>query len=133
MGTGVDIISLVNLALCIAIVILGYLGYKKNKDALVRYVRALASSFRFMRDPANRDEVVRIIVDTTGSTEDIARQTLQLYFEPERGVIPRQGEIDVKGFTQVIQTMGEVGELKAPLPSVGRFFDLQYLKAAGLQ
>jgi len=29
--------------------------------------------------------------------------------------------------------MGEVGELKAPLPPVDRFMDLQYLKAAGLQ
>lgn len=106
---------------------------ENNKDALVRYARALATSFRYMRDPANRDEVVRIILDTTGSSDQIARQTLQLYFEPERGVVPRQAEIDMKGFAQVIQTMGEVGELKAPLPSVDRFVDLQYLKAAGLQ
>ena len=104
-----------------------------NKDALVRYARALASSFRYMRDPANRDEVVRIILDTTGSSDQIARQTLQLYFEPERGVVPKQAEIDMKGFAQVIQTMGEVGELKAPLPPVERFVDLQYLKLAGLQ
>src|SRR6266480_4603689 len=60
---------------------------EKNKDALVRYGRALASSYRFMRDPANRDEVVRIMLDTTGSSEVIARQTLQLYFEPDRGVV----------------------------------------------
>ena len=39
----------------------------------------------------------------------------------------------MKGFAQVIQTMGEVGELKAPLPPVERFVDLQYLKLAGLQ
>jgi NitT/TauT family transport system substrate-binding protein len=106
---------------------------QKNKDALVRYVRALASSFRYMRDPANRDEVVRIVVETTGSSEDIARQTLSLYFEPDRGVVPKQGEIDVKGFAQVIQVMSEAGELKAPLPRVERFIDLQYLRAAGIQ
>jgi ABC-type nitrate/sulfonate/bicarbonate transport system substrate-binding protein len=106
---------------------------EKNKDALVRYARALAASYRFMREPANRDEVVRIILGTTGSSEAIARQTLQLYFEPDRGVVPRQGEIDVKGFNEVIRVMGEVGELKPPLPPVERFIDLQYLKAAGLQ
>ena len=106
---------------------------EKNKDALVRYVRALASSFGFMREPANRDEVVRIVLDTTGSSEDIARQTLSLYFEPDRGVVPKQGEIDVKGFAEVIRVMGEVGELKPPLPQVERFIDLQYLKAAGIQ
>jgi NitT/TauT family transport system substrate-binding protein len=106
---------------------------EKNKETLIRYVRGLASAYRFMREPANRDEVVRIVLNTTGSSEEIARQTLSLYFEPDRGVVPKQGEIDVKGFAQVIQVMAEAGELKPPLPAPERFIDLQYLKAAGLQ
>lgn len=106
---------------------------EKNKDALVRYVRGLASAYRFIRDPANREEVVKIVLDTTGSSEDIARKTLSLYFEPDRGVMPKQGEIDVKGLAQVIQFMGEAGELKPPLPGPERFVDLQYLRAAGIQ
>jgi ABC-type nitrate/sulfonate/bicarbonate transport system substrate-binding protein len=105
----------------------------KNKDALVRYVKALAASYGYMRDPVNRDEVGAIVVETTGSSEAIARQILQLYFEPDRGVVPKQGEIDVKGFNEVIRIMGEVGELKAPLPTVERFIDLQFLHAAGIQ
>jgi ABC-type nitrate/sulfonate/bicarbonate transport system substrate-binding protein len=106
---------------------------EKNQEALVGYVRALASAFRFMRDPANRNEVVKIILDTTGTSEDIARQTLALYFEPDRGVIPKQGEIDMKGFSEVIRVMAEAGELKPPLPAADRFVDLRYLKAAGIQ
>ena len=105
----------------------------QNKDALVRYARALASSYRYMRAAHNRDEVVRLIVETTGTTERIARQTLGLYFEPERGVFPKAGEIDVKGFDEVLRVMAEAGELKPPMPPAGRFIDLQYLKAAGLQ
>jgi len=27
----------------------------------------------------------------------IARETLKLYFEPDRGVFPKQGELDLKG------------------------------------
>src|SRR3989442_5942366 len=57
---------------------------EKNQEALVRYVRGLASAYRFMRDPNNRDEVVRMAIETTGSSEDIVRQTLGLYFEPDR-------------------------------------------------
>ena len=106
---------------------------EENKDALVRYVRGLASAFRFMRDPSNRDEVVRMAMATTGSPEEIVRQTLSLYFEPDRGVVPKQAELDVKGLGQVIQFMAEAGELKPPLPVPERFVDLQYLKAAGLQ
>jgi ABC-type nitrate/sulfonate/bicarbonate transport system substrate-binding protein len=106
---------------------------EKNKDALVRYVRGLASAFRFMHDPASRDEVVRMAAETTGSSEEIARQTLALYFEPDRGVVPKQAELDIKGLGQVIHFMAEAGELKPPLPAAERFVDLQYLKAAGLQ
>ena len=106
---------------------------EKNQEALVCYVRGLASAFRFMRNSANRDEVVRMTAETTGSPEEIARQTLSLYFEPDRGVVPKQGELDVKGLGQVIQFMAEAGELKPPLPAPERFVDLQYLKAAGLQ
>jgi hypothetical protein len=69
----------------------------------------------------------------TGSSEDIARQTLALYFEPDRGVMPRQGGIDIAGLTQVIAFMGEGGMLAAPLPPPERFVDLRYLKAASVE
>ena len=104
-----------------------------NKDSLARYIRGLAAAFRFMRAPANREEVVKIIQETTGSSEEIARETLKLYFEPDRGVFPKQGELDLKGLSQVIQFMADTGDLKPPLPPVERFVDLQYLRAAGIQ
>ena len=104
-----------------------------NRDAVVRYVRGLASAFRFVRQPANREEVVKIVIETTGSPEEIARQTLALYFEPEKGVFPKAGELDLKGLGQVVQFMAEAGELKPPLPPAERFVDLQYLHAAGIQ
>jgi NitT/TauT family transport system substrate-binding protein len=104
-----------------------------NKDVLVRFVRAIASSLRFVRDPANRDEVVKTMMSVTGATEDIARQTLAFYFEPDRGVIPKQGEINIAGLAQVIAFMGEGGMLQQPLPQPEPFIDLQYLKAAGIE
>ena len=104
-----------------------------NKDAVLRYVRGLASSFKFIRDPANRKAVAKTIVETTGSSAPIAEQTLALYFEPERKVLPQQGELNLNGLTQVIAFMGEAGTIKTPLPAAKRFVDLQYLEAAGLQ
>jgi len=69
----------------------------------------------------------RSIVETTGSSQAIAEQSLALFFEPDRNVLPKQGEIDVKGLAQVIAFMGEAGTLEDPLPPPERFFDLQYL------
>jgi ABC-type nitrate/sulfonate/bicarbonate transport system substrate-binding protein len=106
---------------------------QQHKEAVVRYVRALASAFKFIRDPARRTDVVRAIVETTGFPEANARLTLQLYFEPERKVLPQRGEIDMKGMATAIAFMGDAGVLKQPLPSPDRFVDLQYLKAAGVE
>jgi ABC-type nitrate/sulfonate/bicarbonate transport system substrate-binding protein len=104
-----------------------------NKEAIVRYVRALSSAFRFIRDPAKRDQLIRTIVDTTGFAEANAKLTLALYFEPDRRVLPKLGEINVRGMEQAIALMGEGGILKGPLPRAERFVDLQYLQAAGVQ
>ncbi|HUK41235.1 MAG TPA: ABC transporter substrate-binding protein, partial [Candidatus Acidoferrales bacterium] len=104
-----------------------------HKDVIARYLRGLAAAFRFIRDPSKRQAVIKTIVDTTGSSPAIADQTLKLFFEPERKVLPQQAEIELKGLTQAIVLMGEGGMLKEPLPAADRFVDLQYLRAAGLQ
>jgi ABC-type nitrate/sulfonate/bicarbonate transport system substrate-binding protein len=104
-----------------------------NKDSVVRYVRALAAAFKFIRDGANRDRVVQTVMRSTNSSEAIAQQTLALFFDPERGVLPKRGEIDLKGLAQVIAMLGEAGALKPPLPAPEQFVDLQYLRAAGVQ
>jgi NitT/TauT family transport system substrate-binding protein len=104
-----------------------------NKETLTRYVRALGAAFKFIRDPVNRKAVAKIIVETTDSSAEAAEQTLRLYFEPERGVLPRQGEVNLKGLAQVIAFMGEAGTLKGPLPMPERFVDLEYLKLAGIK
>ena len=106
---------------------------QSHADAMTHFVRALGDAFRFIRDPAHRDEVVKSIVELTGSSDDIARETLALYFDPDRGVLPRQAEIDRNGFAQVIAFMGEGGTIKPPLPTPDRFIDLRYLQAAGIE
>lgn len=104
-----------------------------NPDKVVPFVRAIAEAFRFIRHPANRDETIKLMVEQTGSSEEIARAVMTLYFDPDRGVMPRQAEIDLKGLAQVIAFMGEAGEVSTPLPPVERFVDLQFLQAAGVK
>jgi NitT/TauT family transport system substrate-binding protein len=104
-----------------------------HKDALVRYVRALAAAFRFIRDPSHRDDVVTTIADTSGFDQGNARLTLDLYLDPDRGVLPRRGEINPEAMKQVIAMMAEAGQLGRPLPAAARFVSLDYLQAAGIR
>lgn len=104
-----------------------------HKDTLVRYARANGEAYKFLRDKANRDEVVKIMGETLHTPADVARSMLQLYFEPDRGVLPKQAEISMPGIAKVIELLGQSGKLATPLPAAEKFVDLQYLKAAGLQ
>ena len=102
-----------------------------NKDALVRYVRALQLGVQVHPRSRQSRRGDRTIVETTGFAEGNAELTLALYFEPDRRVLPKAGEISIKGMEQVIALMGEGGVLKAPLPAAERFVDLQYLARRG--
>lgn len=106
---------------------------KAHREALTRFVRGMAGSFKFIHDPANRGRVIKVIADTTGCSKGIAGQTLDLFLQPGRDVLPDRGEIDVEGMRQVIAMMAGAGLLKSPLPRAQRFIDLQFLHAAGVE
>lgn len=105
---------------------------ERHEDEVVRYVRALAAAFRFIRAARNRDAVVATIVATEAVSEASARRTLELYFTPERHVLPEAGELDLEGLRRVIAFMADKGKLRAPLPAAERFIDQRYLLAAGI-
>jgi ABC-type nitrate/sulfonate/bicarbonate transport system substrate-binding protein len=106
---------------------------ESQMPAVIGFVAALADACRFIRDPARRAEVTKAVVELTGVSDDIARAILALYLDPDRGVVPKQAEIDLNGLAQVIAFMGEGGTIKPPLPSPERFVDLNYLRAAGVK
>ena len=99
----------------------------------IRYVRALASAFAFIRDPGNRAAVIAVVVDDTRCSVADAAATLDLYFKPERNVLPQRGEIDRAAMARTIAMMGDVGQIAPPLPAAERFLATQYLRAAGIE
>jgi ABC-type nitrate/sulfonate/bicarbonate transport system substrate-binding protein len=105
----------------------------QHKDAVVRFARAMGEAYRFMADPANREEVIAIAAESTGTSHDLAQEIYKFYYEPNLGVMPKQAEISMPGFATVIALLGEAGVLKQPLPPAARFVDLQFLQAAGMQ
>ena len=112
----------------------GTLGPAREQELLfARFFRATNARAQGTPGSGLGLSVAKAIVELTGTTDDIARATLALYLDPDRGVMPRQAEIDLKGLAQVIAFMGEGGTIKPPLPTPERFVDLRYLEAAGVK
>ena len=106
---------------------------EKNQEPLVRMVRGFAAAYEFMSDPKNRAEVTNILRDSLKVSDEIARQLFAPYTEPDKNVLPKRGELDLKAFDRVLKLMGEVGAIPTPVAPADRFVDLRYLKAAGIQ
>src|SRR5213594_3247317 len=106
---------------------------EKNKETLVRFVRAFAASHEFMNEPKNRGEVTNVVTESLKVPEEIARQLFASYLEPDKNVLPKRGELSLNAFNRVLALMGEAGVIPKPVPAAERFIDLRYLQAAGIQ
>jgi ABC-type nitrate/sulfonate/bicarbonate transport system substrate-binding protein len=104
-----------------------------HTDIVVALARAYGATFRYLRDPANRADVTKSVVELTGTNEQVARAVLALYYDPDRGVMPKQAEINMAGVAKVLTILSDAGQIGKPVPAVERFVDLQYLRAAHLQ
>ena len=71
--------------------------------------------------------------ETTDASPEILREALKFNYDPPRGIMPLHAEINMAGLTKVIDLLGASGALQAPLPPAEKFWELQYLKEAGLQ
>jgi ABC-type nitrate/sulfonate/bicarbonate transport system substrate-binding protein len=105
----------------------------QNKDTVVRFVRAMSATYAYINNPNNRAEITGIVRETGKISDAIAEQIFAPYLEVGRNVLPRRGEIDVGAFDRVLALMGDVGAIPKPVSPAGRFIDLQYLQAAGIQ
>ena len=101
----------------------------RNRNAVVKYIRATAAAMQFIQDPRNRDAVVRATATMMGNTEDRARQMLTYIWDPKHRVL--QPRLDMNNVTAAIALLGKFGVLKQPLPRAEQFIDASYARAAG--
>jgi len=85
--------------------------------ALVRYCSPRRRAEHSFAIPAQSQNHRENLVEATDSSSEIAEQTLKLFFEPERNVLPKQAEITSKVWPQVIAFLGERTHHKT-LPSL---------------
>jgi ABC-type nitrate/sulfonate/bicarbonate transport system substrate-binding protein len=104
-----------------------------NRETVVRYIRAIADSMRFINDTANRAEVEAIAAELTREPADVVKEMIAAYYDPKLRVLPRQGEVDMASFAYLLQVLKESGVYDKLLPPAEQFVDLSYAKAAGVQ
>ncbi len=102
-----------------------------HRDLVVKYIRAITAAKRFIMDPKNHDEVLKVTMAYMKEPENRSRQMLAYIWDPKNRVLSQQAAFDLNDIKAAISLMGEYGFLKQPLPAPERFIDPTYAKAAG--
>jgi ABC-type nitrate/sulfonate/bicarbonate transport system substrate-binding protein len=101
-----------------------------KRDAIVKYIRATWAAVRFITDPKNRDEVVKVTMAYMKEPENRSREMLSPIWDAKNRVLPQPGVVDIDSVNAAIGLLGEYDILKQPLPAPDRFIDTVYAEAA---
>lgn len=103
---------------------------KANSDALVRYIAAIIEGRRWLLDPANKAEAIKLAVDRVKLSPDIAARAYDYVIDPAEG-FHKDAAFDVEGFNNVLKLRAEIeGQWGGKPPAADKYVDLSYYKKA---
>ena len=96
----------------------------QHRSTVIAFLRAHVRATRYFYDPANRDEVIRILTRYTRTTPQIAAATYDLYVREQ--VVAPEAALSADGIKANLEAFIATGELKE-MPPLGVFVDTSYL------
>lgn len=102
---------------------------RANKTALVSYIRGWVKGTRWMYDPNNKEEAVRIMTKVLKIDERYARTSYELSYGA-KGTVSKDGEIDVIGLQELVNVVAAQGDIRPPVPKAEKYIDPVYLAEA---
>ena len=98
-----------------------------NREALIRYIRGYVAASDWLFDPQNRAEAIDILLQRVKIERAQASATYDNALA--KALIPKAA-VNLDGLRQVIEVLGETGQLKPPLPAPEKYIDLTYYAKA---
>ena len=103
---------------------------KANGDALIRYIAAIVEGRRWLLDPANKAEAVKLAVERVKLAPDIAARAYDYVIDPTEG-FNKDAQFDAQGFNNVLKLRAEIeGQWGGKPPAADKYVDLSYYKKA---
>jgi ABC-type nitrate/sulfonate/bicarbonate transport system substrate-binding protein len=103
---------------------------QEHRDALVKYLAAFVEAQRWLLDPANRDQVIELLVKETHLPADVAAETY-IVSMTRPGGYEKDAQLDLEGFKNVLKLRAEVeGQWGGHPPAPEKYYDSSYYNAA---
>jgi ABC-type nitrate/sulfonate/bicarbonate transport system substrate-binding protein len=98
-----------------------------HRDTLIRYIRGYLAASDWLFDSRNRAEAIEILLGRVKIDRVQAGATYENALA--KALIPK-ATVSLEGLRQVIEVLGETGQLKPPLPAPEKYLDLTYYTKA---
>lgn len=104
---------------------------KANEDLLVRYLQANIEGIRWALDPANKEEVVKLLADRLKQSPDIADASYKMGLDAKAGGFAKDLAFDMEGFKTVLSLRAEMeGQWGGKPPAPDKFLDMSFYQKA---
>jgi ABC-type nitrate/sulfonate/bicarbonate transport system substrate-binding protein len=102
---------------------------RDNSDLLVRYLAAYVEGQRILMAPANKQQVVELVMKESNLPESVASDWYAAMVQS--GGYAKDAAFDVQGFRKTLQLRAEVeAGGNGSAPSAEKYYDLSYYRAA---
>jgi ABC-type nitrate/sulfonate/bicarbonate transport system substrate-binding protein len=103
---------------------------RANRAVLDRYIAAYIEATRWARDPANREECIRMLAERLKLDAGVAARTYAALMDPAYGLSP-DARFDMAGFRNVLALRAQIeGQWGGKPPAPDRFIDLAHYERA---
>jgi ABC-type nitrate/sulfonate/bicarbonate transport system substrate-binding protein len=101
----------------------------RNKPALLAYVKTYGRAIRWLYDPKNKEKAVDILVKYSRQDRKDSADTYD-YFVTKLRAFSEDGLISETTYKKMTDGLISLGDLKAPVPPMSKFFDATYVREA---
>lgn len=98
---------------------------KNNAETVKAFMRAQAAATKWLYDPANKEEALRILIDETKADQSSALQAYDVYLT-KLHMYPMNGCVETAGFEALIAVLAKVNKAVRADEPVSQFIDTQY-------
>jgi ABC-type nitrate/sulfonate/bicarbonate transport system substrate-binding protein len=103
---------------------------KANKATLVAFIRAWIKGTRWVYDPKNKQDAVRILARELKIDERFAQIAYEMYFASKTETVSKDAAIDLVGLQNLIDAVAAQGDIPSPAPKAAKYVDSIYLQEA---
>jgi ABC-type nitrate/sulfonate/bicarbonate transport system substrate-binding protein len=103
---------------------------RNNSDVLTRYIKAHVQGVRWVLDPANKDEAIKLIETNLKVPHDLALHIYATATDAKTGYA-RDAKLDMEGFKNVLRLRADhQGQWGGKPPAPDKYIDLSYYQKA---